>query len=112
MLKEVGIETDLEVMEYGSYRKKLMIEGAYDIGMTTGGTVGPDPVIVERFFTTWGIHHPPLTYTNFARYSNSRVDELFKKGAEIPDIEKRKEYYYEVQDIIMEESWVEDVPKA
>ncbi|RME82678.1 MAG: ABC transporter substrate-binding protein, partial [Caldilineae bacterium] len=40
---------------------------------------------------------------NFSTYSNPRVDELIKAGETEPDPEKRREIYYEAQQIIYEE---------
>jgi peptide/nickel transport system substrate-binding protein len=101
-LKDVGIVLDVERMEYSVFTDRVFKNYQYDITVILISD-GPDPSIgMARFLTTDSIKGIP--FTNVASYSNSRVDQLFDMAGKETDTEKRKAYFYEIQDILNEEA--------
>jgi len=100
MLKEVGIDLQLQPLEWAVYVSSI-IEGvkknpnAFELTLM-GGAQGPDPSVWQVYLGTDG-------YRNIYGFSNSRVDELFTLGRSTPDIEQRKKYYYEIQELVLAE---------
>lgn len=98
-LKQIGVELTIETMDFAAYTAKVTENRDFDIA-GGGGLAGPDPNEFAPFVSTDG-------YRNIMGYSNPRVDELFVEGRQAPDQEKRKEYYQEIQGIL-----VEDMPRV
>jgi peptide/nickel transport system substrate-binding protein len=99
-LKEVGIEVNIRVFEWSAYvdsiiEKSHEVPDAYQLSIM-GGLQGPDPGFWELYLGT-------DSYRNIYGFSNSEVDELFKKVKETSNIEERKEYFYRIQEIVLEE---------
>jgi peptide/nickel transport system substrate-binding protein len=100
MWKKVGIDLELQPLEWAVYVSSI-IEGvkknpnAFEVSIM-GGAQTPDPSVWEVYFGT-------DKYRNIYGFSNSRVDELFTLGRSTADIEERKKYYYEIQELILAE---------
>jgi len=101
-LQDIGIKVNLEFLDIGAFHDAVAI-GTYDLALVQGSTLGPDPMISAKFFTSSGIHDPPVPITNVVRYSNSRVDELFDLSMKVTDIEQRKAYFAEIQQIVLDD---------
>jgi peptide/nickel transport system substrate-binding protein len=100
-LGEVGIELDLEVLEFNAWVNRLYIEGDFELGYSQL-TDPPDPEIgTRRVFTC--ANRVPVPFANGAGYCNERVDELFEQAASEPDESRRVELYGEIQQIIVRE---------
>lgn len=97
-LKEIGVELEIETMDFAAYTAKVTENRDFDIA-GGGGLAGPDPNEFAPFVSSDG-------YRNIMGYSNPRVDELFVEGRQAPDQEERKTYYQEIQGIL-----VEDMPR-
>lgn len=91
--KEIGIKFEAEQMDFNAVREKV-----------TNGSA-------EMFFMAWGLT-PAVDNTgvfgtdgaqNKTAYSNAKVDELLAKGLKENDIEKRKEIYKELYQVINED---------
>ncbi len=102
-LKEIGIEVEVKVMEWGAYLDGTAA-GEHDMFILGWGTVTGDP--------NYGLF--PLFHTsahgdagNRSFYSNPTVDELLEKGKVTVDPAEREQYYLEAQQIIRDEApWV------
>jgi peptide/nickel transport system substrate-binding protein len=101
-LAEVGIETNLLWMDRATFLDKY----EYAPGMVTDkvpilalhGGVGPDPFRLEEQY-----HSERAPTFNVGFYNNSRVDELIDLAKAIADDAQRKEYYDEVQEILVDD---------
>ena len=91
--KEIGVKFDAEQMEFNGVLEKV------------------DNGSVEMFFMAWGLT-PKADSTgvfgtegaqNKTAYSNAKVDELLAKGLVETDVEKRKEIYKELYQVINED---------
>lgn len=95
-LKQIGIDVAIETLEWGAYLDGTA-RGEHEMFILGWGTVTRDP--------DYGITALVSTDTqggagNRSFYSNPKVDELLKAGRAELDVEKRKEIYKEIQEII------------
>ena len=108
--KQAGIEAKAETVTLDQYTE-MRQNGKYEmiISALLGTSVSDPYMIYRNSFTTAYTTKvgTPLgaQQTNFARYSNPKVDEAVKQAAETNDEAKKKELYG-----IVEEAIVEDVP--
>lgn len=95
-LAEVGIKADLEVIEWGKWLEQVYYGRNYEltvIGHT--GRLDPDPFL-NRY--TSG------SKENYMNYRNDRYDELIQVAASTPDVQKRKEIYASLQNMLAEDA--------
>ena len=105
-LKKVGIDLEVEVIDWGQYLKELRIpndEGnkvdSYLLGWTaTTGEVG---YLINLLFD--GKNMPPVGW-NTMFYANNRVNEINKISSSMLDDEQRKKLFVEFQSIVMKEA--------
>lgn len=99
-LKEIGIQVDVEILEWGSYLEKLG-NGEQDMFIIgwTGQSTDPDVSL-----------YGPLSKetlgagANFTFFINDRVNDLLVEGRKIPDSPEREAMYYEIQEVFAEET--------
>ena len=99
-LKEIGIESNIEIVEWGTFLKKTS-EGAHDILLTTWilGVSDIDTVVTTLF------HSNSIgAEGNRSFYSNKKLDDLIDLARSTTDPEKRKLYYQKIQELILEEN--------
>jgi peptide/nickel transport system substrate-binding protein len=97
MLSDVGVEMQLAEAPVSSILEGLRA-GAMESSIfnwTFGTTPEPDPY--ATLHSGGG--------NNFSRYNNPEMDELIEQGTQVVDPEARREIYYRIQEI-----FVEDVP--
>ncbi len=93
--KEVGVDMQLAEAPVAAINEALKA-GDMDASLynwTFGSATEPDASTTLR--TGGG--------SNFTSFSNARVDELLDLGLKTVDLEERRQYYYEIQDIVAEE---------
>ena len=97
-LKSVGIKLQMEqvsrmiIREWMSQSKIFFFYGQWIADY-------PDP---ETFLTVfWGGNPAPPNYT---RFKNSAFDALYEKALNEPDFEARKQYYFEMDKIVIDEA--------
>lgn len=91
-LAEVGINAEIQVLEYGALLD-ILDRGDFDVSLLGWGNNLPDPeYAMSRLYHTRGIGA-----TNWARYSDPKMDELLDKGTLLPDGDERAALYKEVQ---------------
>lgn len=96
-LSQVGIAANLREVEYTAYLKagELM---QHDMTTLAIGPRSPDPVLtaLEVGFRTKG-------RLNRSGYSNPQLDDLLNKGASVANMEERKKFYYQAQEVVMKD---------
>jgi peptide/nickel transport system substrate-binding protein len=95
-MKDIGIKVNVDVIDYSIIDERKsrgewdMVLAAMNVAMV------PDPsYILESNFKTGG--------TSNNGYSNEKVDQLLKDASETNDLEKRQEYFNQVQEIVQED---------
>jgi peptide/nickel transport system substrate-binding protein len=98
-LRDVGIEIDLEIKDFVTHQNAFR-EGKFTITVMGGlPYIDPDLAYYQYFHT----EKNPIRVSNFARYSNPRVDRLLDEGRTEADFQKRYRIYKEVLEILNEE---------
>lgn len=97
MLKEVGIDIEIKVFEWGAYFEKTG-KGEHTMYLMswTVSVNDPDQILDPLFFSK-NAGAPG----NRAFYGNPRVDELIVKAKTMDDGDAKKQAYYEIQKLIM-----------
>ncbi len=97
MLKEVGIDIEIKVFEWGAYFEKTG-KGEHTMYMMswTVSVNDPDQILDPLFF---GKNAGAAGTRAF--YANPRVDELILKGKTMDDGDAKKQVYAEIQKLIM-----------
>jgi peptide/nickel transport system substrate-binding protein len=100
-LNEVGIALDMELMEFNAMVDRIYIKKDFDLGFSSFEN-GPDPDIgVKRTVVSTNIGQIP--FSNGAGYRNPRIDELFDLASSETNKQKRAEYYFEAQNILVKD---------
>lgn len=94
-LEKIGININYERFEWALRTEMLDNRRDWDIA-AGGGDRGPDPMFFKSYLQS-------NTATNKMLYDNPKVDELFKLGETVVDLEERAEYYHEIQEIISQD---------
>lgn len=103
MLRNVGIEVQLEPVELTTYLSEYWFssEGLADYPMNLIiGLTGPDPLVMNKLYLSTAT---PDTGTgnNIGWYSNLEVDSLLEDAANAVDFDVRKGFYYEAQELMV-----------
>lgn len=98
-LKDVGIESKIEVIELGGILTRTG-NGEHDLLLTTWitGVTDSDTILSSLFHSS-----SKGASGNRAFYESKKVDELLEKGRKSINVEDRKKYYKEIQEIISED---------
>jgi peptide/nickel transport system substrate-binding protein len=97
-LSQVGIATEVQVLEYTTLRAKYLKAGDFDVFVWSRSS-GTDP----ECSLVWGKGGP----LNFCTYSNPEVDRLIEEGRRKTDRKERERAYGQIQKILSEElPWV------
>ncbi len=104
--RDVGINYELVAVDIPDYTNRV-VSGAKDgqtgdfyLTLGSGGVMGQDPNVVDRYFNTASA---TPAGANYSHYSNPRVDELLLQGRGIADVEQRKVIYTELAKILNED---------
>ncbi|MFZ0391280.1 MAG: ABC transporter substrate-binding protein, partial [Calditrichia bacterium] len=93
-LKEVGIGIDIQSYEWGTFFDDIQ-NGRFDMySLTWVGVYEPD--LYYRLFHSASIANG----ANRGGYRNEQVDSLIEQAQHTTDLEKRKQYYYRIQEIL------------
>ncbi|MBM7872205.1 peptide/nickel transport system substrate-binding protein [Clostridium pascui] len=102
-LKEVGIEAEIKILEWGAYLDGLS-KGEHDMFIIGWTCQTPDPDLAV---------YAPLhsskagTGGNYSFFKNAKVDELIMKGRVMKDSPEREEVYKEIQKEVKDQApWV------
>ncbi len=95
--REIGVEAKLETEEWGAFLSRLTETFDYEM-ILVGFSWDIDPD--EK--AMWHTDSYPSAF-NMNMYSNPEVDEILDAALETPDVETRKELYFEMQRILAED---------
>ncbi|MBW4434139.1 MAG: ABC transporter substrate-binding protein [Pelatocladus maniniholoensis HA4357-MV3] len=111
-LAKIGIEVDLQILSFNAYLEKLKVSQDWDcyLGGFAGG--GVEPHSASNIWRIKGASHafnlgpqpgdPPMTGWEVSDWEKE-IDQLYIKGAQEIDENKRKEIYYQYQRIASEQ---------
>ncbi|MEI3606483.1 ABC transporter substrate-binding protein [Pseudogracilibacillus sp. SE30717A] len=95
-LVEVGIDVKLNTLEWNTMIQDVVVDRNYE--MTLNWWRYPaDPDLTAY------MHSENVKGNNIPGYQNKELDELLDAGAQVADIEERKEIYKETQELMAEE---------
>ncbi|MBP9483714.1 MAG: glutathione ABC transporter substrate-binding protein [Negativicutes bacterium] len=98
-LKPLGIDIEIRSLEQGTYFKETE-EGKQDLCIDGwSNQTGDADFSLTPVFGSGGIK----TGQNIARYNNPKIDQLLDQARSEIDPEKRKQLYYQVQEIVRED---------
>ncbi|EMR73903.1 extracellular solute-binding protein, family 5, partial [Thaumarchaeota archaeon SCGC AB-539-E09] len=105
MLEEVGINLDIRIYDEATTANIVNIEHTFDMYIIAGLSTAPDPNMISGYLHSSRIflENPIPGLWNLMVYNNSRIDELFDTGLSETDFETRKEIYWELQEIIVDD---------
>lgn len=98
-LRAAGIEVRVEALEQAVFSQTVFTARDFDtaIGAYCNGT---DPEIgVRRMLVSSNI--APVPFSNMAGYRNAAVDSLFERAASALDVDERRRFYREMQEIVV-----------
>ncbi|MCC6945278.1 MAG: ABC transporter substrate-binding protein, partial [Thermomicrobiales bacterium] len=98
-LRDVGFDAELLQVDVNEYLRQLQEED-FDLVLGGGGTFRADPNLSARSNTTANL---PPAGSNWARYSNPEVDDLYVQGRQTPSLEERREIYLKLALILNED---------
>lgn len=97
-LKKIGIKMDIRVLEWSTFINEFIDKRRFQT-VILGWSIGIDP----DQYDIWHSSKTREKEFNFVSFSNPEVDELLEKGRRTFDIDKRKQAYYRIQEILAEE---------
>ena len=97
-LKDVGIKVNIRVLEWAVFINEFINKKRFE-AVLLGWSLGLDP----DCYDIWHSSKTRQGEFNFISYSNKAVDSLIEEGRRTFDIEKRKEIYARVHEIIYDE---------
>jgi peptide/nickel transport system substrate-binding protein len=97
-LKKVGIDVRIRVVEWASLLSQFIDKGNFE-ALVMGWTISPDPDLYD----VWHSSKTGPKELNFVGYKNAEVDRLIEQGRSTFDQEKRKQAYYRIQEIMVED---------
>jgi peptide/nickel transport system substrate-binding protein len=97
-LSQIGVPTEVQVLEYTTLRSKYLKSGDFDVFLWSR-SAGTDP----DCSLVWGTGGP----LNFVNYSDPEVDRLIQEGRKTTNRQKRVALYGSIQQILAEQlPWV------
>jgi peptide/nickel transport system substrate-binding protein len=107
-LKAVGIDLVLNPLERNTMIEEVHHQYNFEL-YDHLYSAGVDPALgISRTYVCSSIDDTKQ-FVNVTRYCNERIDELFSLASSIVDLDKRAEYYYEIQEILLEDLPVIDL---
>jgi len=108
-LKQVGINLELESMDFNAAVDKVFAKKDFDLGIASYCN-GSDPEIgVRRMYVSSNIG--PIPFSNGAGYKSAQVDQLFDQAAALADRGERAKVYAELQNVLVDDLpyfWLND----
>jgi len=108
-LRKIGVELDVEVIDWGQYLKELKL-GLNEGNRVEAYMLGWESVTGEASYilnTVFASKNMAPTGWNTMFYSNKRIDEINEVGSKTLDEKKRAELFREAQEIAVREApWI------
>jgi len=96
--KQVGVEVKIRVIEWAAFINEFIDKRKFD-AVLLGWSIGQDP----DQYDIWHSSKTGPKELNFIGYHNKEVDRLLDLGRRTFEREKRKDYYWKIQEILAEE---------
>ncbi len=97
-LRQVGIDVKIRIVEWAAFLKEFVNKGNFEVVMLAW-SISQDP----DMYDIWHSSKTKPGELNFIGYNNPEVDRLLVAGRNTFDIEKRKQAYFRIQEILAEE---------
>jgi peptide/nickel transport system substrate-binding protein len=97
-LRLIGIDVKIRVVEWAAFLKEFINKGNFEVVMLAW-SISQDP----DMYDIWHSSKTGPGELNFIGYKNAEVDRLLVEGRGTFDIEKRKQAYFRIQEILAEE---------
>lgn len=97
-LRSVGIDVKIRIVEWATFLKEFIDKGNFEV-VLLAWNISQDP----DMYDIWHSSKTNPGELNFIGYKNSEVDRLLVEGRSTFDIEKRKQAYFRIQEILAEE---------
>lgn len=98
MLKEVGIQLEIQTSEFGTFLDDVAKGNFQMFSLSRNGIQDPD-----FYYVIFHSKNVPPEGQNRGYYNNPRVDQLISEGRATFDRNKRKQIYAEIQRIVQED---------
>lgn len=97
-LRQVGIDVKIRIVEWAAFLKEFINKGNFEVVMLAWN-ISQDP----DMYDVWHSSKTNPGELNFIGYKNPEVDRLLVAGRNTFDIEKRKQAYFRIQEILADE---------
>jgi peptide/nickel transport system substrate-binding protein len=97
-LKDVGIEAELKVQEYGAYMATTFA------GKFEGMAMGPFSIVWEPHSTLYGMYMPEQA-RNSSRVNDPKITAMLKEQMRTQDIEARRKIIFDIQRYAAEQQY-------
>lgn len=105
-LKEIGIDIELEIMDFQSLMEKVVGNHEFDLYLMAN-TLGAEPDPKPTWYSTQASDEKGVYGWNISGFRNEKVDKLLDEGLETLNQEERKEIYTEFAKIMNDElPWI------
>jgi len=95
-LAEVGIKANINLVEFTSWYSDVYVDRKYEATVVAvDGKIAP---------SSWFTKNVSTASNNFTNYSNPEYDEIFEKAMAEIDLEKKAEYYKQLQQILADDA--------
>ena len=98
-LKEIGIEVNIQTMDFASVKAKVYEEHSYEMALM-GFSLELDPADAKSYWSSELLGKPSF---NFANFNNTQSDTLLNQAAQSLNQDERKVYYNEWAKLLNEE---------
>ena len=97
-LRQVGIDVKIRIVEWAAFLKEFVNKGNFEVVMLAW-SISQDP----DMYDIWHSSKNKPGELNFIGFKNAEVDRLLIEGRNTFNIEKRKQAYFRIQEILAEE---------
>jgi peptide/nickel transport system substrate-binding protein len=97
-LRQVGVDVKIRIVEWATFLKEFIDKGNFEVVMLAWN-ISQDP----DMYDIWHSSKNKPGELNFIGYKNTEVDRLLIEGRNTFDIEKRKQAYFRIQEILADE---------
>jgi len=97
-LKKIGISVKIRILEWSAFINDFIDKRRFE-AVILGWQMGPEP----DQFDIWHSSKTKEKELNFVHFINPDVDRLLEEGRHTFDLEKRKQAYFRIQEILAEE---------
>jgi peptide/nickel transport system substrate-binding protein len=98
-LRKAGINVQFELMERATYLSEIYEDMNYEITLYMFSTIYDDPDYI--FYGR--LHSANIGNTNYANYSNPKVDDMIMRARTSNDLDERVKLYREISDAVKED---------